>query len=302
MKTCLWTLVLCLAASNFLLSGCENKPGLLENQASLKKTTVPEGEDRILARVNQTPISARDLDYAISSAFADQKTGERNPEVRKQMLKSLVASRALSQARLLEMTDKELKDLDQEVQAFREKLLVRQYVMGHAPPEPLSQRMMLDYYESHAQAFGADTVKKYEMITSDSPLTPSERDRFMEAMKRVPETGEWNPWVQRMKKEGYSMAYRTGILNKEVLSPELIDATRMLETGKKSVLIFVNDTPYVVRIVHVEQTAPLPFEDVKDKIRQQLTADSLKKSVSGLTEKVLGQADVVYEDQELKNN
>lgn len=282
----------------FLCGGCGNERVSDNVIVTPEKAVMLNGDEQVLVRVNQSVISAWDLDHAISSSFSKTSSGYRdNKAVREEMLKSLIISRAIYQKRLEEMSEEEMAALDKEAEAFKEKRLVRQYVINHAPPEPVTRRMMLDYYESHPHAFGGETVKTYEMITSDHRLKPSERETFLNLTNRLVENDNWRQWAAHMKQEGFNISYGTGTSEKGMLNKELLAVLQRLGQGEVSDLVYIKEFPYRFKIVKVDQKPPAPFSDVKENIHNRLTVMALKASVARLSEEILRQAKVVYEDK-----
>jgi len=258
---------------------------------------VLEGDDIVLARVDGEPITRYDVEQTIQSTLGQVSAARLDEQGRRKVLDSLVASRAIARVQKAEMTPEDLAALDKKVGAYREQLLVKQYLAEHAAPQPVTGDMVRDYYEAHPEHFGARTIRSYEMLAGKRRLTTPERDDLIYALQGAAEKNDWQPWVQTLQRQGYPIGYRQGQVDEKLLHPQLRELMSSIQKGETSRLIFVDGRAYIVRIVDEKQIAPRPLNDVSGEIRKALVPVQLKKAVKQASDQVLQTTEVIYEEQ-----
>lgn len=277
--------------------GCEQESGKTNTTKSKIGTVYLEDDNNILATVNGSKISQYDLNASIQSTFTKESARHFDDVGRKKILDSLIASKAISQAQEKVLTDKETCEIEKKVNAYREQLLVKQYVMENFPPAPVTQKMVKTYYENHPERFGSKIVKVYEMISSTRKLKTKERDALMHILSDGKNQNNWKKWSKEIKDEGYPVSFRKGQVLENLLHPELYQVMETLDKGNTSELSFIKGQAYLVRITDEKMTPPKSFDEVKDRIRKSLIPIQLKRSATAATEKVLKTATVVYKNK-----
>ena len=257
---------------------------------------VLEGDDVVLARVSGDPITLYDLEQTIRSTLGASTAGRLDEAGRKKVLESLVASRAIARVQEAEMSPEEIAVIDKKTRAYREQLIVKQYLAKHVAPQPVSSEMVREYYEAHPERFGGRQIRKYEMITGGPKLRSGDRDNLITALSKANENSDWQHWVNELKEKGYPVSFRRGLVTDKVLHPRLEKLMKDLKTGEYSNLIFIKGAPYVVRIVEDKQLPPPPLDKVSDEIRRALVPVQLKKAVKQASEQVLAKSEVVYKE------
>lgn len=290
-------LIICsILLSGFLLTGCGEKPAGESSQKESSQPVTLEGDNVVLARVNGSAITQYDLEQTIRSTLGRYMASRLDEAGRRKVLESMVASRAIAQAQEADLSEKDRAVIENKMQAYREELLVMQYLSRHAPPQPVTQEMVREYYESNPEQFGGKTIRTYEMITGNRKLKAGERDRLIAALKDAAQNKKWKSWVTALQRQGYPVAFRQGQVAEKILHPQLQQLMKTLKKGETSQLVFVKGSPYVVRIVNEEKIAPRPLSEVSFQIRKSLAPVQLKKSVKQAAAEVLETAVVVYED------
>ena len=274
--------------SLLLFSGCNEKEKQSENKFVL------EGDKTILANVNGSPVSEYELEMAIQKTIGRRNASKLGVEVRKKVLESLVASRAISQAFEKDMSPEDKEVVRKKVEAYREQVLVQKYIAKNAIPEPVTQEMVRDYYNKYPERFGAKTDKTYEMISTDRKLGYKERDLFLTNLIKPESKKDWGKWVKALKAKKLPVFYKKGKVVKGLLHKELQAMMNKLEKGKSSKLRFIDGRPYVVRIIEEKEVKPLPLSEVSIEIRKKLGPIQLTKVVRQISKDVLKTADVVY--------
>ena len=256
----------------------------------------------VLARVAGDPVTLYELEQTIRATLGPSAAGRLDEAGRRKVLESLVASRAIARVREAEMTAEEIAAIDKKIQAYREQLLVKQYLAKHVSPQPVTGEMVRDYYEAHPEQFGSRRFRKYEMITGQPKLKSAARDKMIALLGRAAANTDWQTWVTGLKAKGYPLMFRQGLVTDKVLHPRLEKLMKGLKTGESSNLVFIKGNPYVVKIIEDNRLPPKPLDQVSDQIRKALVPVQLKKSVKLASEQVLAKSDVVYEEKKDADN
>lgn len=252
------------------------------------------GDDKVLAKVNGSSITAYDLDQAVRASLGQSAVGMLDPTGRKNVLDSLVAARAISQAQEKSLTGQERAALKRQVDAYREQLLVKRYLAKHAPKDPVTREMVADYYRKHPGQFGRKTVKRYEMISSTETLDDARRDQLLASLKDPDQHKDWSDWTKKLRQEGLPLAYTSGTADPAILSEELRGRLDKLKPEMPAALAFNNTGIALTRVIEEKEIPPQPLDHVRDRIRRILRPVQLKKSVKRVSDKVLAGADVQY--------
>ncbi len=260
---------------------------------------VLEYDDVVLARVNGDPVTQYDLNLTVRSVLGDQAADMDRQALRK-ALGSLVASRAIAQAREAGMSDRDLAALEKKVRAYREELLVRQYLKEHTAARPVTREMIQEYYNSHPEQFGARRVRMYEMIAASRKTDPREQKALAALLGNVRLKEDWKEWAETLRDRGFPLTYRTGQTDKKMMHPRLYTVLQSAGEGETSPVIFINSMCHVARITHIAETGPHPTEEVIAEIRKSLEPVQLGKAVREASARVLGQAEITYENNPKK--
>jgi hypothetical protein len=192
------------------------------------------------------------------------------------------------------MTPEEKAALEKKTAAYREEILVKQYLSTQTVPEPVTQEMVEKYYNAHPEQFGGKTLRTYEMIMSTGDMTQGERDKLMTALGDADGIEDWQEYVDILQSRGYPVAFRQGKAAETLLHPELKQIMSSLQKGDVSNLSFIQGTAYLVKIVKEEKISPRPLREVSAEIRKALVPVQLKKAVKHASTQVLETAEVVY--------
>ena len=131
--------------------------------------------DRLLASVNESPITQAQLDQSLERTFGSDAR-EVDSETRRKVLESLVTSRAIALQSERELDAAFKQDLERRVSAYREELLVKRFLAKHAPPQPVSKEQIEAYYRQYPQRFGGYTRRRFELLASEGSLSGRERE------------------------------------------------------------------------------------------------------------------------------
>lgn len=252
------------------------------------------GDDKVLATVDASTISAYDLEQAIRASLGPAAAGMLDPKGRKSMLESLVAARAIAQAQQKNLSATDRAVLDKQLAAYREQLLVKMYLAQNTTSEPVSQKMVEDYYRQHPEQFGAKTVKQYEVISCPAALTDARRDALLAALQNADSHKDWADWSENLKKKGLAVVYKSGNADPAILSADLRGQLEALKAGQPASLSFSGGLVSLARVTGERKIAPRPLNEVSARIRKTLLPVKLKKAVKQASDQVLATAKVQY--------
>jgi hypothetical protein len=256
------------------------------NQSTVKTITL-EGDDIILAQVNDTAITQYDVNQSIENMFDPETIRKIGKTERDKILESLIKSRAIAHAFEKMMTPEDQAVVEKKVKSYREQLLVKMYLVRKTNPEPVTLKMVKDYYDAHPEKFGGKTIRVYEMIASKDVLEGETLARLLKQLKKSPEHTKWNQWASNLQQKGYPVIYRKGEVSEKILQPKLAQAMKLLSIGETSKITFVRGKCYLFIIIDEKIIEPLPLSEVSTDIRKALVPMQLKKSIKSASKQVI---------------
>jgi Ni/Co efflux regulator RcnB len=269
--------LLALLVGTTLLAGCE-------------KT----GNGDVLARVDGSAITRQQLDAMAVTTLGYDKALQLDQAGRKKILESLVISRAMAHAMATELTDKEQKDIERDMTAYREQLLVKRYLRRHALPEAITQQRIQDYYNKHLERFGGKTVRQYELLLGTEKLDGGSRKQLMKVLAKAGKNKNWKRLSSNLRNKGYAVQYRKGQAEQSVLHPRLYSLITTTKIKATSDLTFIENKPYLVRVLSETKQTARPLKDVSGKVRKVLTLLQLKEATREASQEILKKTDVEY--------
>jgi hypothetical protein len=252
------------------------------------------GDDKVVAVVNGTSITKYDVDRSATEAFGPELGQSLSAETEAKLLQSLVQSRAISQVREKELSALERAELEKRVAAYREQLLVKQYLGKYTAAAQVSDEAIRRYYESHKANFGGKQVKTYELITSSSELDPAQRSKTIAALDGAGEQRDWDAWVAGLLAAGQPVALRRGEDDAAMLDPRVRQMIAPLEVGQTTKPTLIDGRPYVLRVTAQRELPPRPLAQVREEIRKTLAPVQLRDAIKQTSTRVLQSAEVAY--------
>lgn len=272
---------------SLLGSGCSGA-GCGQKQVSLP------GDKEVLVQVNGTPISRYDLDRALRDTLSQRTLAQLDDGVRKRVLESLAQARAIAQVQDKTLDPEQRAELDKKVAAYREELLVKQYLAQHTKSQTVSEDQIVEYYTQHPDEFGASRVRNYELLTTSAEPTPLQRPKLIEAFGKLEREPNWEAAAQKLSKAGQGVSLRRGRSDEARLHPKLSQWIAQLQVGAPSQLTFIEGRPYLVRVSSETYTPPRPLALARSEIRTLLLPGQLKDAVKQASDQVLKSAEVAY--------
>jgi hypothetical protein len=252
------------------------------------------GDDQVLVTVNGHAITHYDLTQAARSMLGPAALAELDQSTRKNLLEGLVQSRAIADKREAELSVQERAALDKQVAAYRERLLVKQYLSKHTKPTPVSEDLVAKYYEQHAAEYAPTTTRSYELITSARPIVDSERTQILKALQDPSARKDWQAWSAELAKRGVPVVYQRGSDQSGTLDPALKSILARLPVGEASQITLVEGRLYLARVLSEALQSAKPLAQMTSEIRKVLEPVQVQRSVERASESVMKDAKVEY--------
>jgi len=115
-------------------------------------STEQQAQSKALATVNGEAITQDDIDFMITRTFSGSEQLFFNDEMQAKILDSLIR----------------LSDIKNRTKAFEEELFVKEYLTEFATPEPVSSKMVQDYYQQYPEEFGGGESREFEMLATSA--------------------------------------------------------------------------------------------------------------------------------------
>lgn len=269
-----------LIALMFTLSACGEKSDV----AGIAKPVV-------VATVNGEAITQADVDHMLERMLSNQTMAQVDEVLRKKVLDSLIASRAMKLQVQSAMAPEELAQLAQSVKSYEEELYVKEYLAKNVIPEPVTLEMVQAYYDSHKEEFGAESVRDFQLLVLRDAKDEKKRDSLLAAVASVKATTDWRSKAKELTQK-YGLQFQEGRSKSGLLDKNLEQAINKLAQGETSDLVYLNEEIYLVRVTQIAETASKPLAEVSADIRKKLAAQQLRAAVKKASEDVLTQVEV----------
>lgn len=276
-----WAGVLVVATCG--IGACERKP----DEALLP------GDDVVLAEAEGLVVTQYDLDAYIQATLGDFAAARIDDEGRKKALEGLVATKVIAAAREKELSDVQRAELEKKDQAYREQLLVKQYVSFHAPPEPVTAEQIQTYYDQNKARFGAHSERSFEMLLSTRALSDAEQRTLLDAVAKSTEK-DWAKLAAMLRADGLPIHHRRGVVGRAPLPPKLEQTLRTMKVGKASSPIFAQGKAFVLRVTGETEFPPRSVEEASGEIRERLAPLQVKKAIGDAKAEAMHNVKVTY--------
>lgn len=280
-----------------LLVGCSDAADD-KTAAKNKPATVLPGQDIIVARFNQQEISRYDLDSTITRMLGANRQQLVGEKARKNILESMVLSRVMADASKKNLTDYEKQQIDAEMKAYRDQLLVNIYLKKHAEIKPITPEMVKKYYDDNQVLFGGTTEKYYEMIAGTKKLPAEIRANAVSMLGGAEYAKNWEALTTSINnKFGPIVEYKKGIYRAGLLHPNLDKLIAGLNQGEASKILFVTGKAYVVKVTNIKTRKARPLNEVTEQIEKVLAAQQVKETLASASKNLLKDIKIEYPGQ-----
>ncbi len=278
--------VVLLLSLMFFFTGCAKEEKKGQNKAG-----------DILAMVNNSPITSGDFEYMAKRTYGKDYIKALDKKSRKTLLESLVFARAIAQEAQAELTEQEKAIIESKTKAFREELLIQRYLAKNIQPQPVSDEMIKQYYQSHLEEFGKKNIHQYEIIMTKSKIKSGQRKRMLSALDNAKSHKNWDKWSKTLLDKGFPISFTSGSFKKGRLDKSLSKLILSLDAGEVSSPAFINERLYIVKITNIERVQPRPLKEVSSSIKRKLAPLAVKKALKQAKEQVLKKAKISYMDK-----
>jgi hypothetical protein len=277
-----------------LISACSNE-NTPKNQSEQTEEAMQNSEtENALVLVNGIPIYQSDVEEMIERTFSQSDQLLLNDDIQSKVLESLITSKAIMQKAKKELSEQEVVAIQKRVQSFEEELYVKSYLQEHAVPQPVTNEMVEKYYAEHPERFGGSKLKTYEMLRANQKLSEAQRDKLLSEVEKIKQTKEWSS-IQDQWKQTLSLSYLRGEVRAGLFGRTIDQQMASLKEGEVSNVIFVDEVPYLIRIVKEKMLPPKPLSEVSSEIRKTLVPLQLRKAVKDVSVKVLDRTDIQHQ-------
>jgi hypothetical protein len=264
-------------------------------------TTEPEketdsGNSLVLARVEGKAITEADLHRALERNFSDSTLLLSDEGLRSNLLKSVMASKAMGIVSTKELSVKTLDEIKQKVKSYEEELLVKEYLLLHAIPEPVSNQMVSDYYYNNLSQFGAEKIKLIELVKTNVHPSVEQRDEFLAQLTTIKNNANWAQYTKDNNKN-IGLRYQKIKLQRGLLDKATEAAANKLNAGEVSNVVFIEGVPTIIRLLEVQTIVAKPLAEVSAEIRRKLAPIQIKKAVKKASEKALNDVQVIVSEK-----
>lgn len=284
------TITMVIAIALFM-GGCD---GSKTPETSESGGSVSPAQQNVLARVQGEPVTAYDVEQTALKMLGPQQSALLDEKGQHKVLESLVLSRAIAHAAQKDLDSDDVASIEWKAQAYREQLMVNSYLRNHADPQPVTEKMIKEYYESNLERFGGGSVREYELIASRERLDGVQRERVLSKLADANSQKDWVHYVDKLVKKNVLLQFRRGKTNTGVTLGELQSVLDSMSVGDVSKPFFVDGKVYLARIVSENKMFPRPLGEVSADIRKTLAPVQLKKAIRKISGTVMKDANIEY--------
>ncbi|MGS2716805.1 peptidylprolyl isomerase [Eionea flava] len=255
---------------------------------------IDTNNENVLVKVNGETITESDVDFLLRAEFSQASQIDNDAKVRDKVLKSLIASSAMRQLMEQTLATNQLERIEQKVAFHREELLVKEFLLEHAVPAPISSEMVQNYYYSHQDEFGGGKAKIFELLKAGEKLSEGQRDELLNNRVQIIKAAK--NWRDEVNSNAVfsGLLYQQGTMRPGLLNATLENTLKNLDKGRTSDVVFIKGRPNILRVIDVKTLTPAPLAEVSHTIRKKLTAMQLKKAVKKASEKAVKETNIEF--------
>ncbi|GAA5215841.1 peptidyl-prolyl cis-trans isomerase [Corallincola platygyrae] len=244
-----------------------------------------QSQSPVLVMVNGEAITENDVEFAIQKTFSEAELMLADEGLRKKVLESLVASRAMRHAASLELTLDERERIAQRVASYEEELYVREYLRMHTTPQPVTTAMVEAYYNKHPEYFGADDVLELSVLTMSADADEANKQWFLQHVGKLKKVDDWAE--QAAQWQSKQLTFSRQRVEQSKLPPKLKASVPALAIGSVSSVVVDNGQMQVVKVTERQSIPPKPLAEVSAEIRKRLAPVNVKRAVKTASEKAV---------------
>ncbi|QGX39808.1 peptidylprolyl isomerase [Permianibacter aggregans] len=258
------------------------------------ETNLLPDDDVVVAKVNGEAISAYDWQQAIVTNLGEQNAFLLDDDARLKVLQSLAAAKAMAQKERDALTPTERLELEKQIEAYREQLLVKRYLKAHTDITPVTSEMVEAYYQKYPERFGATRTVEYQLIRLRSGADGEKRNTLVSALQKAATPAEWSALTSNARKANSPFEYIQQKSVPNLLQAPLSSIVANTAKGSISEVYWVEGLPLRVRVIDEQWSAAKPLADVSAEIRKTLAPSQVKKAVKQATDDILKESKIEY--------
>lgn len=247
------------------------------------------GDDVVLAYVGpeRDPVTQYDVQQAAERTLGNLADVAIETGTRGEMVDSVISARAMAVLRGSELTPVQAAELDKQVNAYRERLLVRDYLDAHAERVMTSEPELRAYYDAHPEKFGPRPERHFELAYVELGRDSTARPGLMRTLSEVTLADDWRGAVAERQKKGSPVGFRRGDAGLANLPKKLRSAALKLGVGEASNVVLVGDRAYALRMTKVGKKPGKTFEEVRPRIAKLLEPRETRAQLQAVKDAVL---------------
>lgn len=282
------------------LAGCDSgKKTSISSEAETNdadESTSQGYPDDTLAVVNGSAITEAQVQFSLENNFdfTTQHTG--GEKLRKSILDSLIASEVIKQHAQSELSSDTLEQIRLQAAAYENELFIKEYLSAKIKPEPVSAKMVEEYYNQNPDKFGGAQIKTFELLKTTKE-DETARDQFLAEIPVIRQSEDWKT-VSSKWKEKLGLTYQRAEAVPGVLIKELKTLVDRLKVGESSDAAFIKGNIHLIRVTDVRTIAPKPLVQFKTQIRESLAPMQLRDAIKKVSDQLIENAEIQYIDDQ----
>lgn len=250
------------------------------------KVDTAKSSSKVVATVNGEIITQDDVNFLLQKLMSGVPATDADSTLQKKIVDSLIASKAMTIKVKAQLSEAELKDIEQASKNFEEELYVKAYLQKNITPEPVTGAMVKAYYEQNPEQFGAHTTQSFQILKLDASASEEVRNNLLAHVVEIKADKDWG-FKKALYEKRFGLTYQEGNNLPGLLNEKLSEAISKLGEKQTSNVLALDDGLYLVRVVKVESLGPKALSLVSSSIRKTLAAKQLKTAVKKATEESL---------------
>ncbi|WP_456404165.1 peptidyl-prolyl cis-trans isomerase [Hydrogenimonas sp.] len=247
----------------------------------------------VLATVNGKPVTKQTVQQMLNSMGAQTTYDALPDEVKKKVLDQVIEQQLLEEKAIKSGIEKDPEYLDA-LQKLKRKLALDVWMKKQLDTITVSDAEAKKGYEEHKSAFmRPETVHARHILVK----TEAEAKKIIEALEKSPK-GQLKAKFEELAKSkstgpSASRGGDLGTFTREQMVKPFSDAAFALKAGeftKKPV-----KTQFGYHVIYVEEKKPaqtVPFEQVKDRIKENLKMEKFKQKVQAIAKELRAKAKI----------
>jgi len=266
-----------------------------KNKTSAHVDEVQSGD--VLATIDGIDIHESQLDAVLVGMFGQYKASQMDAQSRRRALDSMLAGHALSQKALHDLPKEKVNAIEEKTRRYRENLLINAYMQTKMDASTLSSEKIKAYYNNNIEIFGKQTIKEYQLLTTQAELAEESRDKYLATITSQKNNKNIHAIKQLLEKQKFDVQLHEGVLDRNLLNQRLYQFIDAQTLNKISEITFIDNKPYLVEITAEKTLKAKPLAEVRDTIRKSLILKQLKQTIKEQSAKALANTNIVYRDR-----